>query len=107
MVDIKLLVDFTGKPPLCEISHRVECPCFFGPIITGKHQLFYDIMRKWQAMDAEITNYDEFDLDDFAVVFQPFILNYTFPQTTKGFTDFSILSSDCFHFSQKGHALGK
>lgn len=93
--------------PLCELVHKVECPCLFGPMIFNKKDLFNDIMYKWQAIDEEIANYEEFNLDEFTVVFQPFLLNYTFPKTEDGYTDYSYLSADCFHFSQKGQARGK
>lgn len=58
-------------------------------------------------MDIEVANYNEFDLEDFTVVVQPFSLNYKFPVTKEGFTDYSYMSADCFHFSQKGNARGK
>lgn len=49
----------------------------------------------------------EFDSkDDFTVVVQPFDLDITFPMLKNGQTDFSYLSTDCFHFSQKGYARG-
>jgi hypothetical protein len=48
--------------------------------------------------------------DSFAVVGQPFLVDATVPskKTAKGeITDFSFLSEDCFHFSQKTHAAGQ
>jgi hypothetical protein len=48
--------------------------------------------------------------DNFAVVGQPFLVNAMIPskKTAKGeITDFSFLSEDCFHFSQKTQAIGQ
>lgn len=73
----------------------------------GREDFFNDFMYRWQAADLEVANLKEFDLDDFTVVVQPFILNYTFPTASDGNTDYSYLSVDCFHFSQRGHARGK
>lgn len=58
-----------------------------------------------QADDPRFKGYD-----DFAVVAQTFTGNLTFPETVNRFgqriTDFSYLSEDCFHFSQKGYSRG-
>lgn len=105
--DLQILKNFTNQPPICTTTHKVECPCLFGPMTLGRDDLFNDLMYRWQAIDLEVGNYEEFDLDDFTVVVQPFLLNYTFPITSEGYTDYSYLSTDCFHFSQKGHARGK
>lgn len=63
-------------------------------------------MYQWQKLDEEVSLLPEFDLEDFTVVFQPFFLNFTFPVTKEGYTDYSMMSTDCFHLSQKGNALG-
>lgn len=67
----------------------------------------FDAMTRWQMIDMELAKLPEFDLEDFTVVYQPFVLNYTFPTTKDGYTDYSYMSADCFHFSQKGNARGK
>lgn len=49
--------------------------------------------------------------DDFTVVLQPFMKAFNAPLEKslrfKPFIDKSYITYDCFHFSQKGHALGK
>lgn len=42
---------------------------------------------------------------DFAVNVQTFSENVEFPTLPNGDADFTYLSADCFHFSQKGNAL--
>lgn len=45
--------------------------------------------------------------DDFTVVLQPFAEHLKFPTNRFNSTDVSYLSTDCFHFSQKGYARGE
>lgn len=49
--------------------------------------------------------------EDFTVVLQPFMQAFNAPEGKAGrfkpFIDKSYITYDCFHFSQKGHALGK
>lgn len=54
----------------------------------------------------QLAEADEFSKDDFAVVYQPFDLDLNLLDPS-GNTDYSLLSTDCFHFSQKGHGMGK
>lgn len=47
---------------------------------------------------------------DFTVVLQPFIKLFNAPNADPNRAppiDSSLVTYDCFHFSQKGHALGK
>jgi len=45
--------------------------------------------------------------EDFAIVLQPFLSKSRIPKLLNGKTDFSYVSTDCFHFSQRGSAIGK
>lgn len=40
-------------------------------------------------------------------VVQPFIANMKLPENRDGTTDLRYFAVDCFHFSQRGHALGE
>lgn len=46
-------------------------------------------------------------LKDFTVNNQPFLKNVSFPTLANGNHDFTYMSMDCFHLSQKGYARGK
>jgi hypothetical protein len=66
---------------------------------------FYTLVNEWHKLDKEMASLPEFnDSEDFAVVFQPFTLNYIIPLDSKGITDYSYLSYDCYHLSQRGQA---
>jgi phospholipase B1 len=48
--------------------------------------------------------------DDFTVVLQPFIKVFNAESSNPRYApmiDANLITYDCFHFSQKGHALGK
>ncbi|XP_018318544.1 phospholipase B1, membrane-associated [Agrilus planipennis] len=94
---IEIIANIPNKPPICYITHSAECPCIFGLGYQNYQPMFTDIMRKWQKVEQEVVDMDEFDTDDFSVVLQPFTLNYIVP-------DLSHMSVDCFHPSQKGTA---
>lgn len=61
----------------------------------------------WIQKVIEVVNRDEFNRKDFTVNIQPFTKNVQFPVNKKNLTDFTYMSLDCFHLSQKGYALGK
>lgn len=49
---------------------------------------------------------EEFQTQNFTVVLQEFTRHLKFPRSSQtGNTDFTYMSEDCFHFSQKGYAL--
>lgn len=64
-------------------------------------------MTRWQELDIEVSNYSEFDLDDFTVIPHYYTLGLTLPTKPQGGIDYSFFSIDCFHFSEKGQSLCK
>ncbi|XP_046738835.1 phospholipase B1, membrane-associated isoform X2 [Diprion similis] len=104
--NLKLMVEFTTRQPICDIAVDVECSCLFGLRWRRRREEFYAIMSEWQKLEEEVATLPEFQTEDFAVVVQPFTTNFSFPVTTSGLTDFTYTSVDCFHLSQKGYARG-
>lgn len=82
------------------------CPCLFGLEFENQQKRFDKIMKNWQRVEDEVVNRPEFDSHDFTAVVQPFLLNYEFHKSKEGLTDYSSLSADCFHLSQKENAKG-
>lgn len=103
------LIGLRGKPMECVTLHQFECPCLFGLQFKSKQKKYLRIIRDWQLRQFEVVARDEFkNRTDFAVVIQPFTeRDLLIPLNEKGNTDFSYMSIDCFHFSQKGFSLSK
>lgn len=95
------------KPRRCYVTHIMECPCLFASKFQHMQDYYVELMNEWQRVEMEVAAYDEFDTDDFTVVALPFSINLSIPNTQEGFTDYSFMSEDCFHFSQKGNARGR
>ncbi|XP_021926394.1 phospholipase B1, membrane-associated-like isoform X2 [Zootermopsis nevadensis] len=106
---LRIIQDFKGKSALCALINDVECPCLFGLRWQHLKDNFTQIMRDVQKTDLELATSGRYNSkDDFAVVGHRFLTEATIPnkRTPRGdVTDFSFLSEDCFHFSQKTHAM--
>lgn len=101
-----ILLRFKGKPLECESTHYFECPCFFSKYQRQFRTKYLDILRKWQAVQKEVVYRPEFQNGTtFTVVLQTFTEHIKFPRLANGNTDFTYMSKDCFHFSQKGYAM--
>lgn len=104
---MSIIVDMPGKPMDCMSSHYIECPCMFSYQFVDRRKAFYAIMQRWQETVERIARAPEFNgREDFAVVAQPFLKELKFPRTESGSADFTYMSLDCFHLSQKGYARG-
>lgn len=102
---MKVIYHLRGKPAECETTHHFECPCVFGYKYGALRQRFFRIMEKWQQTVEQVAQLNEFNTQDFTVVNQPFLKSVQFPRKSNGMHDFTYLSADCFHLSQKGYAL--
>lgn len=106
-LDLKILIEFINRPLKCYINNLFVCPCLIGERFKRYRENYIGLMRKWQDVEMEVANLDEFNTNDFTVVVQPFSRDFIFPKTANGVTDYTLLSEDCFHFSQKGNAMSK
>ncbi|XP_046981199.1 phospholipase B1, membrane-associated-like [Schistocerca americana] len=103
-----IIRNFTARSLLCELVNDLECPCMFGLRFDNRRQELSRVMDDWQKVDEQVSADSRYaGLKDFAVVTQPFTKSLIFPNITTEAghrTDYSFLSQDCFHFSQKGMA---
>lgn len=68
--------------------------------------MYFKILKEFRKVVVNVSELEEFNnRDDFVINIQPFLQTVKFPTIPDGNTDFSYLSYDCFHFSQKGYAL--
>ncbi|XP_035736603.1 phospholipase B1, membrane-associated-like [Vespa mandarinia] len=105
---LKTLVDvnYNEKPSIwCDLMTDLECPCLFGLRYRDKRQEYYNIIKRWQDTDIKISNYSEFQKDDFVVVAQPILTNITLLSNKKNNNRNSYLTVDCFHITQKTNSL--
>lgn len=103
---IETLMRTYGTPPDCVTGHVLECPCFYASRFQSKRKTFFKVMQKWQQLELEIVNREEFqNRTDFTAVAQTFTQHVRMPRKSDGLTDFTYMSYDCFHFSQKGYSL--
>jgi hypothetical protein len=124
--DVTLLKTFKGKPNECVSLHHFECPCLFGFSHQSQSKKYKEIFKKYSDKVREVASREEFNnrevseklhrceacsfkadlsFKDFTINIQPFTKNVKMPELPNGDTDFSYMSMDCFHFSQKGYAL--
>lgn len=103
---MKVLLKLKGKPLDCASTHYFECPCFFAHYQRPNRQRYLNVLKQWQEKQREVVYRDEFqNSTTFTAVLQEFTLNLDMPRKANGDTDFTYMSADCFHFSQKGYAL--
>lgn len=72
---VKSVVMAENKPSKCQFLHHGECPCWIGQLFNQnrKSQDFYHKMQQEiHQVDKKVASMKEFsNLDEFAVVFQP------------------------------------
>lgn len=109
-VNVMLVVDITGMPafygPMCDLVQGVFCrPLNDDTTLELMAQTYRLYNAGLQKLISAGTNYD--DRDDFTVVLQPFLSETefaTFPPEHI-IPDMTYIAYDCFHFSQKSHAV--
>ncbi|XP_041970511.1 phospholipase B1, membrane-associated-like [Aricia agestis] len=96
------------RPVMCRLMHPLFCRCFHN----GGNELL-DLVRQarlYQAAETALVASGRYDTrDDFTVVIQPFMKLFNAPLPPRAPLPLvihqSYITHDCFHFSQKGHAL--
>ncbi|CAH0605460.1 unnamed protein product [Chrysodeixis includens] len=97
------------RPMMCRLMHSLFCTCFHH---QGGNEL-YDLVRMarlYQKAEVALVESGRYDTrEDFTVLVQPFmrLFNAPLPPTRPLplVIHQSYITHDCFHFSQKGHAL--
>ncbi|XP_050093192.1 phospholipase B1, membrane-associated-like [Anopheles aquasalis] len=104
---VRKVVMLEDKPFACQSLHHGECSCWIGKLYNqsdASRERWARIQEQYISVEREVAESAEFrGLDEFAVVYQPWSLNVTMKMNGKK-VDYSLLSYDCFHMSQKGNA---
>uniref|UniRef100_A0A182WFB0 SGNH hydrolase-type esterase domain-containing protein n=1 Tax=Anopheles minimus TaxID=112268 RepID=A0A182WFB0_9DIPT len=104
---VSKVVMLQRKPFACQSLHHGECSCWIGKLYNQSdtsRERWARIQNEFIRVEKEVAESREFrELDEFAVVYQPWSLNVSLKMNGKEI-DYSLLSYDCFHMSQKGNA---
>ncbi|CAH1405806.1 unnamed protein product [Nezara viridula] len=93
---------------VCRIIHRFFCSCYH--MMSNPLETLARMARLYQKHEKQLIESGRYNVKpDFTVVIQPFMTAYNMPLNEKyklqEVIDISYITYDCFHFSQKGHAL--
>ncbi|XP_075971241.1 phospholipase B1, membrane-associated-like [Anticarsia gemmatalis] len=96
------------RPMMCRLMHSLFCTCFH----RGGDELrdLVRMARLYQKAELLLVESGRYDTkEDFTVVVQPFMRLFNAPERVTSPLPLvihqSYITHDCFHFSQKGHAL--
>ncbi|KAL6259485.1 hypothetical protein P5V15_009404 [Pogonomyrmex californicus] len=106
-IDVTVSVRVT-QSTICNILHPLYCACMHK---GSQPEMAASKMSQLYQQAAETLVYSgRYDnSSDFTVVLQPFIKLFNAPNANPNRAppiDSNLVTYDCFHFSQKGHALG-
>ncbi|KAJ8939582.1 hypothetical protein NQ314_011079 [Rhamnusium bicolor] len=94
---------------MCRLLHGLFCGCFHRG--GNEMEIITRLTKEYQKAEEELVMSGRYDKkEDFTVVLQPFMKLFNAPidpaHRYNEVIDISYITHDCFHFSQKGHALG-
>lgn len=108
LVNLLFSMDDISTPLSCQLSRPIECSCLFGPVYSNKRELYRQMERTFVKIMERVSYREELHTNEFTVVYQPFFkdasVKYVKSNNPKDY-DLSIMSIDCVHLSQKGHAV--
>ncbi|RLU23831.1 hypothetical protein DMN91_004039 [Ooceraea biroi] len=106
-IDVTVSIRVT-RSTMCNILHPLYCACMHkdseAEITASRMSRLYQQAAETLVLSGRYDN-----SPDFTVVLQPFIKLFNAPSADPARAspiDTSLVTYDCFHFSQKGHALG-
>lgn len=106
LVSLSFSMDTVNVPLSCYLSRPIECSCLFGPAYSGQREKYRELERNFVKIMERVSFLPELhERDDFTVVYQPFFKDASVFYGHSGRADMSIMSIDCIHLSQKGHAV--
>ncbi|KFB43209.1 AGAP006395-PA-like protein [Anopheles sinensis] len=105
-INVNILKTFRPRPAQCVTLHRLESSCVFSGQFAHMQPRLDRLMKQWNKIQQSVAEREEFQsASDFTVNYQPFSAQLVLPTLANGDTDLGVASVDCFHLSQRGHAL--
>lgn len=105
LINLSFSMDRINVPWTCNLARPIECSCLFGPAYSKQRELYRRQERIFVKMMERISHLTEFHTNDFTIVYQPFFRDASVFLTDTKQSDMTIMSIDCIHLSQKGHAV--
>ncbi|XP_055692992.1 phospholipase B1, membrane-associated-like [Lutzomyia longipalpis] len=105
LISLSFSMDNVQTPFSCSLTRPIECSCLFGPSYSKDRKLFRSLERKFVKIMERVSFLGELHTPDFTVVFQPFFQDASVFYRGSKNADMSLMSIDCVHLSQKGHAV--
>jgi len=102
---VGFLFTFKQLPSNCENYHYFECQCLKSLTQFRKIKRTMRTINTWRKRIAEITEMEEFQYrDDIEINLIKFTMDMRLAETRNNITDYTLLSIDCIHLSQKGQS---
>ncbi|XP_059607889.1 phospholipase B1, membrane-associated-like [Phlebotomus argentipes] len=105
LLSLSFSMDHVQTPFSCSLTRPIECSCLFGPRYSKDRELYRSLERKFVKIMERVSFLGELHTKDFTVVFQPFFGDASVFYRGSKQPDMSLMSIDCVHLSQKGHAV--
>lgn len=105
LINLSFSMDKVKVPWQCHLSRPIECSCLFGPAYSDARNIYRQLERNFVKIMERVSYMPEFHTKDFTVVYQPFFRDASVFLNRGKMADMSIMSVDCIHLSQKGHAV--
>lgn len=114
LVSLSFSMDTVDVPWTCQLARPIECSCLYGPAYSAQRLLYRRMERRFVRIMEQVSRRSEFHTDDFTVVYQPFFREASVyldrgdqagVSATNAQLDMRIMSIDCIHLSQRGHAV--
>ncbi|ALC38798.1 CG11029, partial [Drosophila busckii] len=103
---VRVLSGLHQVPWQCYMVHRIACNCLMSDQLSRQQlQQRQQLLLQWQQIDLQVARSPEFQRKDFAIVAHPMIANMSTPLLPNGDMDWRPFGHDCFHFSQRAHAV--
>ncbi|XP_055703995.1 phospholipase B1, membrane-associated-like isoform X1 [Phlebotomus papatasi] len=105
LISLSFSMDRVQTPFSCSLTRPIECSCLFGPSYSRDRKLFRSLERKFVKIMERVSFLAELHTKDFTVVYQPFFKDASVFYRGSKQSDMNLMSIDCVHLSQKGHAV--
>lgn len=105
LLSLSFSMDRVNVPWSCHLSRPIECSCLYGPAYSKSRNLYRRLERNFVKIMERVSYLPEFHTNDFTVVYQPFFRDASVFLDRDRKPDMTIMSVDCIHLSQHGHAV--